>query len=160
MTVKQEKKSSTATSKKYIKTFVRQKYVWVLILCTKTELCAQKLYCPGFSLLGGEGERGESASTGRTFVQSPHLERSPIRLPSHQIFIPPLNNNIFMLELSKNFIFSCSHCSCTIILTLFSLYTQAMLILILIEVQYLQNVAFSFKKVRMVKFIPPQIPTT
>ena len=50
--------------------------------------------------------------------------------------------------------FSCSYCSCTIfILTSYSLYTQVLrhivlctLILILIDVQYLQNVVFSFEK--------------
>ena len=42
----------------------------------------------------------------------------------------------------------------------FSLYTQVMLILILIDVQYLQNVVFTLEKVQMVKFTLPQIPTT
>ena len=44
--------------------------------------------------------------------------------------------------------FGCSCCSCTIfILTLYSFYTQFMLILILyIDIQYLQNVVFSFEK--------------
>ena len=52
-----------------------------------------------------------------------------------------------MLQPNKNFIFSCNHCSCTIfILISYPLYTQAMLILILIDVQYLQNVVFSFGK--------------
>ena len=44
-------------------------------------------------------------------------------------------------------VFSCSHCSCTIFILLsYSLYIQIMLILILIGVQHLQNVAFSFEK--------------
>ena len=52
-----------------------------------------------------------------------------------------------MLEPNKNFIFSCSYCSCTIfIYILYSLYTPVMLILILIDVQYLQSVDSSFKK--------------
>ena len=43
----------------------------------------------------------------------------------------------------KNFIFSYSHRSSTIfILTAYSLYTQDMLILILIDVQYLENIFF------------------
>ena len=43
---------------------------------------------------------------------------------------------------------SCSHCSCTIFILLpYSLYAQVMLILMLINVQYLQNVVFSFEKV-------------
>ena len=45
------------------------------------------------------------------------------------------------------FIFTCSHCSCIIfILTSYSLYTQVVLILILIDVQYSQNVVFNFEK--------------
>ena len=52
-----------------------------------------------------------------------------------------------LIQTLKFFIFSCSHCSCTIfILTSYSLYTQVMLILILMDVQYLHNVVF-----RMVK---------
>ena len=35
-----------------------------------------------------------------------------------------------------------------------------MVILILIDVLYLQNVAFTIEKVQMVKFTLPQIPTT
>ena len=54
---------------------------------------------------------------------------------------------VFMLQPNKNFIFSCSHRSCTVfILTSYSLYTQVMLIIILIDVQFLQNVVFSFEK--------------
>ena len=52
-----------------------------------------------------------------------------------------------MLQPNENFIFGCSHCTCTVfILTSYSLYTQVMLVLILIDVQYLQNVVFSFEK--------------
>ena len=52
-----------------------------------------------------------------------------------------------MLQPNKTFIFSCSYCSSTIfIVTSYSLYTQVMLILILIDVQYSQNVVFSFEK--------------
>ena len=48
--------------------------------------------------------------------------------------------------------FSCSYCSCTIfVLTSYSLETQIMLILILIDVQYSQNAVFSFEK-----FLNPQ----
>ena len=64
-----------------------------------------------------------------------------------------------MLWPNKNFIFRCSHCfSAIFILTTYSFYAQSMLILILIDVQYLQNVIFSSKNVQMVK--PRQIPTT
>ena len=59
---------------------------------------------------------------------------------------PPLNKNFHVIS-QENFIFSCSHCSCTIfILPSYSLRTQVKLILILINVQYLQIVVFSFKK--------------
>ena len=44
-------------------------------------------------------------------------------------------------------LFTSSNCCCTIfILTLYSLYTQIMLILILTSAQCLQNVVFSFEK--------------
>ena len=43
------------------------------------------------------------------------------------------------------------------ILTPYSLHTQVITILILIDVQYLQNVASSFEKV---KITPHQIPST
>ena len=46
------------------------------------------------------------------------------------------------------------------ILSSFSLYTQVMVILILIDVQYLQNVVFTLEKVQMIKFTLSQIPTT
>ena len=52
-----------------------------------------------------------------------------------------------MLSPNKHFIFSCSHCSSTIfILISYSLFTQVMLSFVLINVQYLQNVVFSFEK--------------
>ena len=38
-------------------------------------------------------------------------------------------------------------------------FLEVMLIFILIDFQYLQNDALAFKKVRMVKFTFPQIPT-
>ena len=64
----------------------------------------------------------------------------------HQRFLPPLQITICILEPHKYFIFSCSHCSCTIFISNFySLYIQIMLILILIDVQYLQNLVFSFE---------------
>ena len=67
---------------------------------------------------------------------------SSSKLP-HQIFIfLPHQTRVF-----KNFIFSCRHCSCTIfVLTLYSLYARFMLILVLMDIQYLQNIGFSFKK--------------
>ena len=48
-----------------------------------------------------------------------------------------------------------------LILTSYSFYTQVMVILVLIDVQYLQNVCFlALKKVRMIEITPPQLPTT
>ena len=41
--------------------------------------------------------------------------------------------------MTKNFIFSYSYCSCSIFLTLYSFYIPLRLILISIDVQYLQN---------------------
>ena len=59
----------------------------------------------------------------------------------------PLLNNTFCVIIQKKVIFSCSHCSLTIfILPSYSLHTQAMPILILINVQYLQITVFSFEK--------------
>ena len=52
-----------------------------------------------------------------------------------------------MLQPNKNFIFSRSNYSCTIfVLPSYSLHIQVMLIVISINVQYLQNVVFSFEK--------------
>ena len=52
-----------------------------------------------------------------------------------------------MLYPNKNFIFSCSHCSCTIfVLISYPLYTQVILILIFIDVNYSQKADFSFEK--------------
>ena len=56
----------------------------------------------------------------------------------------PHQSNIYV---TKKFIFGCSHCICTIfILTSYTLYTQVKPILILINVQYLQNVVFGLEK--------------
>ena len=63
----------------------------------------------------------------------------------HQIFIPSHQKSI--QPNTKNIIFSCSHCSCTIfVLISYSFKTQIMLILTLIDVQYSQNAVFSFEK--------------
>ena len=70
-----------------------------------------------------------------------------------------------MLQGHKNFIFSCSHCSYTIPF-LFSLHTLStqrswvMVILILINVQYLQNAAFNFEKSSNGQNTPSQVRTT
>ena len=88
--------------------------------------------CAGFSLLEGEGVmRGIPPPTSWKIGHSLHLEK----YPPHII--------IFMLQPNKNFIFRCSHCSCTtFILTSYSLCSQVILILNFVNVQYLENVIF------------------
>ena len=81
----------------------------------------------------------------------------PIRLPSNQIFIPspPKINSlhyitISMLQINKNFIFS----TYTIFIsTTYSFCTQVILILDFNQCS-IQNVAFIFKRGRMVKITP------
>ena len=59
---------------------------------------------------------------------------------------PPLNKNFHIVS-QKNFIFSCSYFSCTIfILPSYSLHTKVMLLLILMNVQYLQFVSHQPRK--------------
>ena len=54
---------------------------------------------------------------------------------------------ISMLQLDENFILNCVHsCRTIFILIEYSWYLQVMLTLILIDNQYVENVAFSFKK--------------
>ena len=84
--------------------------------------------------------------TGR-MGESPHqpkfcwLTASPTNFYS----IPPKVNSTQYKN--KIVIFSCSHSSCTIfVLISYSFETPIMLILILIDVQYLQNAVFSFEK--------------
>ena len=60
-------------------------------------------------------------------------------IPSLEPPSPPLDQR-FILSI-KYFIFSCNHCSSTT----FILYTQVMLIIILIDVQYFHNLVFRFK---------------
>ena len=80
---------------------------------------------------------------------------SPSRLPPlPNFYFPPHPKmqfphyiTIFKLQPNKNIIFICSHCSCTIfVLISYSLDTQDMLILILIDVKYSQKAVFSFEK--------------
>ena len=67
-------------------------------------------------------------------------------LPTKFLF-PPTKSQFNPIKKNKNVIFSCSHCSCTIfVLISYSSETQIMIILILIDVQYSQNVVFSFQK--------------
>ena len=99
---------------------------------------------PGFSLLG---EKGEPPLNKPKIYSFPSLQENPLPVGSlHTKFLfLPLNNNFNVITL-KNFIFSCNHCSYTaFILTLYALYTLVMSVFILIDVQYLQNVVFSFE---------------
>ena len=91
----------------------------------------------GFSLQGGWGSHPQ---TSRKF--SP-----PSWFPT-SIFYPPIKDSILPLNSNFHVITQWKlHCFCTIFtLTSCSLYTQVMLILILINVQYLQKVVFSFDK--------------
>ena len=76
----------------------------------------------------------------------------------HQRLPPPVNYTIiFMSPLNYTIIFSCRHCSCTVfILFSYSLYTQVILILVLINVPYLQIVVFTLDKgLNDAKFIIP-----
>ena len=77
---------------------------------------------------------------------SPTWKNSP-----HQIFIPSLPKvNFFHSHLIKSYnpsyIFSDSHCSCTIFVLIHSFDTHFMQTWILIDVQYSQNAIFSFEK--------------
>ena len=64
-----------------------------------------------------------------------------------------------MLYPNEDIIVSCSHCSCTIfILTSYSLCSQVILILSLIDVQYLRIVFSSLEKVGMVNSLLCRFP--
>ena len=99
----------------------------------------------------GKGRGVPSISRKLAHSISSHLEKySPTSRPPQPNFYSPHRGLILHpLQLNSNFhviyVFSCSHCSCTIfILTSYSLYTQ--IIFILIDIQYLQKVVFSFEK--------------
>ena len=82
------------------------------------------------------------------FFKSPPITPIKTDAPNGHPPPPPLplphQSNIYV---TKKFIFGCSHCICTIfILTSYTLYTQVKPILILINVQYLQNVVFGLEK--------------
>ena len=87
-----------------------------------------------------------------TFRKSNHLppvhHSTKFSLPPPKVTPTPLNYTI---------IFSCRHCSCTVfILFSYSLYTQVILILVLINVPYLQIVVFTLDKgLNDAKFIIP-----
>ena len=115
------------------------------------------------------GDNGVFSTGGMGRVSAPLTKnllspRQPVKiLPSRQKVPHLYTNKQFSCYNPpyKIFIFSCSHCSCTsFILLPYSLYAQVMLILMLINVQYLQNVVFSFEKVWVVKITPCQILNT
>ena len=88
------------------------------------------------------GDGGSISPHSWKFAHSstPPRQIPPSRLPTTKfLFCPPSYNPIKIAFASVKK----SHCFCT---TLYSLYTQVMIILILIDVQYLQNVLFRFPK--------------
>ena len=98
-----------------------------------------------FFFFGGGGDNRVFSTGGRSRCPYPTGQKfthfsSKGHLPS-----PQLSKNFHVITQQKLHFFSCSLYSCTIfILPSYFLYTQVMLILILINVQYLQNVVFSF----------------
>ena len=108
-----------------------------LFVCVSLLACVSCVFvCAGFSLLWGwEG--------------SPHwlAENLLVFLKREKFSTSTFSPTVVHVITNKNFIFSFSHYSCTIfVLTSNSLCTQVILILILIDVQYLQNVFFFFDK--------------
>ena len=98
-----------------------------------------------FSLLEGM----ESVPTGQKFVHSPPTKKNPpTNAPLPPILPFLLNNNFSVVVAPIPFFFN---------FILF--YTQIMLILILIHVQYLKNLVFSLKQLQMVKVTSQQILT-
>ena len=91
----------------------------------------------GFSLLRGWGAREGNPPISQKWGSPPHSP-PPGKIPPSRC-TPP--NKIFI------FSFTCSHCSCIIfVLISYSLYTQVVPILILIDVQYLQKAVFCLEK--------------
>ena len=87
---------------------------------------------------------GVPPSTSRKFSHS-----SPPRKITHTkfLFLPtPTTKQFPSYNPIKNSILSCRHCSCSIVLTSYSLETQVMLILILINIQDSQKAVSSFEK--------------
>ena len=132
------------------------------MILLSTLKCYQFLIC-GISFLTWiwtirvfPNQRWGSPSTSQTSLP-PTWKNPPINFlfPPPKVNSPsPLNNNFHV----KNFIFSCSHCSCNIyIFTSYSFYTEVKQILILMFIIY-RTLFLAFKKVLMVKITPPQVP--
>ena len=87
---------------------------------------------------------GVPPSTSRKLFHS-----SPPRKITHTKFLflhTPTTKQFSSYNPIKNSILSCRHCSCSIVLTSYSLQTQVMLILILINIQDSQKAVSSFEK--------------
>ena len=87
---------------------------------------------------------GVPPSTSRILFHS-----SPPRKITHTKFLflhTPTTKQFSSYNPIKNSILSCRHCSCSIVLTSYSLQTQVMLILILINIQDSQKAVSSFEK--------------
>ena len=88
------------------------------------------------------------------FIQGfPYWGDGEVPPPTKNLFIHPLSTKLLFPPtksqfnpINKNIIFSYSHCSCTIFVLIYTLVKQIILILILIDVQYSQNVVFNFEK--------------
>ena len=89
-------------------------------------------------LTAGMGAREGNPPASQKWGSPPHSP-PPGKIPPSRCIKSP--NKIFI------FSFSCSHCSIIIfVLISYSLYTQVVPILILIDVQYLQKAVFCFEK--------------
>ena len=98
----------------------------------------QKKHITGFSILGSPSHH-----------QPKIFHSSPPRKITHTkfLFLPtPTTKQFSSYNPIKNSILSCRHCSCSIVLTSYSLETQVMLILILINIQDSQKAVSSFEK--------------
>ena len=98
----------------------------------------QKKHITGFSILGSPSNH-----------QQKIFHSSPPRKITHTkfLFLPtPTTKQFSCYNQIKNSILSCRHCSCSIVLTSYSLETQVMLILILINIQDSQKAVSSFEK--------------
>ena len=73
---------------------------------------------------------------------------------------PPPAPPHYNFHVVTQFNFSYSLCSCTIFILTSLFVDTGYANLILIDVQYLQNVVFGFEKVQMRKITPRQIPTS
>ena len=100
---------------------------------------ASGLFLQGFPYWGSPPPPGEN------FLISPTWRNPPPVGSPHQNFILPTKYQFSSCNQIKMVFFSCIHCSCTIfVLILYSLDTQVMIILILIDFQYSQKAVFSF----------------